>query len=127
MSTSLFAELDPPYATIVADPPWQYDEGWPKSNGQGQRGNTELGPGGAYASTTEFVLFCRRGHLPPLRRCDSTWWQWSRDGHSRKPSGFLDVVEAVSPGPYVELFARAPRLGWDSWGKGYEIDGVTQP
>jgi N6-adenosine-specific RNA methylase IME4 len=40
--------------------------------------------------------------------------------HSRKPDAFLDLVEHVSPGPYVELFARAPRLGWDSWGKGYE-------
>lgn len=27
----------------------------------------------------------------------------------------------VSPGPYVELFCRAPILGWDSWGKGYEL------
>lgn len=41
--------------------------------------------------------------------------------HSLKPAAFLDAVERVSPGPYVELFARAPRLGWDSWGKGYEI------
>ena len=29
-------------------------------------------------------------------------------------------VERVSPGPYVELFARSPRLGWDSWGHGWE-------
>jgi len=26
------------------------------------------------------------------------------------------VVEQVSPGPYVELFARRHRLGWDVWG-----------
>ena len=37
-----------------------------------------------------------------------------------KPAGFMDLVERVSPGPYVELFARQPRLGWDSWGHGYE-------
>ena len=40
--------------------------------------------------------------------------------HSHKPGCFLDLVESVTPGPYVELFARAPRLGWDSWGYGYE-------
>lgn len=36
--------------------------------------------------------------------------------HSRKPDAFLDLVEAVSPGPYLELFARRQRLGWDTWG-----------
>lgn len=79
-----------------------------------------IGPGGAFSVTTEFALFCRRGSLPAKQRVDSTWWQWSRAGHSVKPAGFLDIVEQVSPGPYVELFARAPRLGWDSWGFGFE-------
>src|SRR5262252_7278137 len=36
--------------------------------------------------------------------------------HSQKPEHFLDMVEMVSPGPYVELFARRHRLGWDVWG-----------
>jgi N6-adenosine-specific RNA methylase IME4 len=36
--------------------------------------------------------------------------------HSRKPDVFLDLVEQVSPGPYVELFARRARFGWDYWG-----------
>jgi N6-adenosine-specific RNA methylase IME4 len=36
--------------------------------------------------------------------------------HSAKPEAFLDLVEAVSPGPYLELFARRNRLGWDTWG-----------
>jgi N6-adenosine-specific RNA methylase IME4 len=80
-----------------------------------------IGPGGAFSNTTEFVLFCRRGTLAPTSRVDTTWWTWPRGRHSVKPSAFLDLVEAVSPGPYVELFARAPRLGWDSWGKGYEL------
>lgn len=37
-------------------------------------------------------------------------------GHSVKPECFLDYVERVSPGPYVELFARRQRFGWDTWG-----------
>lgn len=36
--------------------------------------------------------------------------------HSAKPDVFLDLVEQVSPGPYLELFARRNRLGWDTWG-----------
>lgn len=81
-----------------------------------------LGPPGPYASTVEFILFCRRGSLTPTARLNTTWWGWKRpeDGtgpcHSRKPDGFLDVVEQVSPGPYVELFARRARFGWDYYG-----------
>jgi N6-adenosine-specific RNA methylase IME4 len=61
---------------------------------------------------------------PPARerlRVATTWWEWPRGRHSEKPGAFLDIVESVSPGPYVELFARAPRLGWDHWGRGYEM------
>jgi N6-adenosine-specific RNA methylase IME4 len=36
--------------------------------------------------------------------------------HSRKPDAFLDLVEQVSPGPYLEMFARRARFGWDYWG-----------
>lgn len=84
-----------------------------------------IGPGGAFSNTTEFVLYCRRGSLHYRSRIDTTWFAWPRGRHSEKPPAFLDIVEAVSPGPYVELFARAPRLGWDSWGKGYETPEAT--
>lgn len=36
--------------------------------------------------------------------------------YSQKPEAFLDLVEQVSPSPYLELFARRQRLGWDTWG-----------
>lgn len=75
-----------------------------------------LGLGGAYSLTTEHVLFARRGKLPPKRRWTTTWWQWPRGRHSAKPDAFQDIVEQVSPGPYLELFARRQRLGWDTWG-----------
>lgn len=81
-----------------------------------------VGFGGAFTTTTEFVLFSRRGTLPHKQRQDSSWWNWSRVyenghiAHSRKPDAFLDLVEATSPGPYLELFARRQRLGWDTWG-----------
>jgi N6-adenosine-specific RNA methylase IME4 len=45
-----------------------------------------------------------------------TWHRWPRAGHSVKPDSFFDLVESVSPGPYLELFARRERVGWHSWG-----------
>jgi N6-adenosine-specific RNA methylase IME4 len=75
-----------------------------------------IGLGGAYSLTTEHILFCRRGTLPALQRIDTTWWQWPRGRHSAKPEAFLDLVETVSPGPYLEMFARRARFGWDYWG-----------
>ena len=36
--------------------------------------------------------------------------------HSRKPDEIYDIIEACSPGPYLELFARFPRKAWAQWG-----------
>lgn len=52
----------------------------------------------------------------PRKRWNTTWFEWPRGTHSQKPEAFLDLVEATSPGPYLELFARRNRLGWDTWG-----------
>jgi N6-adenosine-specific RNA methylase IME4 len=75
-----------------------------------------MGAGGAYALTTEYALFARRGGGAYEQRHPTSWFQWPRGPHSRKPEAFLDIVEQVSPGPYVELFARRARFGWDYWG-----------
>jgi N6-adenosine-specific RNA methylase IME4 len=84
-----------------------------------------LGSGARFRQNVEYVIFGTRGAgLPITRRDVGAWHEWPRAGHSVKPSAFGDLVESVSPGPYVELFARAPRLGWDSWGHGYET-GAT--
>lgn len=39
-----------------------------------------------------------------------------RREHSRKPDCVYGRIEKLLHGPYVELFARQPRDGWDSWG-----------
>ena len=75
-----------------------------------------LGTGGGYALTTEYALFARRGRGAYEQRHPTSWWNWKRGQHSAKPEAFLDVVEQVSPGPYLELFARRARFGWDYWG-----------
>ena len=58
----------------------------------------------------------KKGKPLAIARADSTWFTWPRGRHSAKPDAFLDLVEQVSPGPYLELFARRNRLGWDTWG-----------
>ena len=241
--TDIFAELSPPYSTIVADPPWPYEDSptkWQRDAGK-TRGLsystmslTELGrlpvaqlgtadahlflwttqrflwdargladfwgfntihvcvwckevalhcTGGAFPPNVEFLLVCRRrwgsvirnarealgistvemermvrgGHSTglgarweesssfprpehwtglraalcvdfavggDLKRATSSWWKWPRGSHSTKPAGFMDVVDAIAPEPRIELFSREPRLGWDSWGHGYEL-GVS--
>lgn len=53
----------------------------------------------------------------PLRaRVDTRWFTWPRGPHSAKPDAFYDMVEQVSPGPYLEMFARRARFGWDYFG-----------
>jgi N6-adenosine-specific RNA methylase IME4 len=181
--------LSPPYATIVADPPWRYNvtrglpaRGYKPSTADahystmsmeeiaalpvgeladrdahlylwvtnirlfGDRGRRELQPidiargwgfeyrtmltwvktgrigvGFYFRGATEHVLFCTRGKapIPPSLR-ESNVIVAPRGRHSQKPGAFLDKVARVSPSPYVELFARQPRFGWDSWGWGYE-------
>jgi N6-adenosine-specific RNA methylase IME4 len=186
--------LNPPYATIVADPPWMYqkDPG-AKNEGQGPVSQAEscystltneqisalpvkdlvadaghlylwftnpgmfggrfsdvtpkdiaetwgfefktiltwVKPGGGgmgwfFRGQTEHVLFATRGGKDaaiPANIREPNVIDSRKAGHSQKPGAFFDLVERVSPGPYVELFARQPRLGWDHWGLG--IEGVA--
>lgn len=196
----VFADLCPPYSTIVADPPWQYRSSaittrtspgtacaednystmtntdlaelpvsslaaddahcymWvtnPKMFGDRTRSGPapvdileawgfryittltwlkipgQLGMGFYFRGQTEHVLFGVRGHAPiPSDQRQRNYFedggfvQAATRGHSVKPDLFLDLVEHVSPGPYLEMFARSPRLGWDAWGNGYEIGAV---
>jgi N6-adenosine-specific RNA methylase IME4 len=193
----VFAELSPPYGTIVADPPWPtgaagsgYVSGIAQRMGSGGRrrratrlgyttmaladiyalpvedlaapnaalwlwvtaGHNRAGVGvrcaeawgftvvgefvwckpnyglGAFPRPQhETLLVCRRGRVDFGRRNVGSVQRWrqhyttnSGKTHSAKPDGAGDLIEARSPGPYVELFSRRPRLGWDSWGHGYE-------
>jgi N6-adenosine-specific RNA methylase IME4 len=75
-----------------------------------------VGLGDTFRLTTEFVLFARRGHLDHKRIVPTTWFDWPRSQHSVKPDAFYELVESVTPGPYVDLFARTSRSGWDVWG-----------
>jgi N6-adenosine-specific RNA methylase IME4 len=39
-----------------------------------------------------------------------------RREHSRKPELVHERIERLVAGPYLEMFARASRPGWDGWG-----------
>jgi N6-adenosine-specific RNA methylase IME4 len=76
----------------------------------------QIGMGNYFRSRTEHILFAIRGELGTQRRDISNVVEAKRTQHSRKPDAFYDLVEAQSPGPYLEMFARRRRLGWDNWG-----------
>lgn len=76
-----------------------------------------IGMGNYFRGNTEHILFGVRGSLPLLRHDLGTWFSASRpDRHSAKPEDFYRMVEACSPGPWLEMFARSQRNGWVQWG-----------
>lgn len=77
-----------------------------------------VGLGWWFRGSTEHVLFGVRGDAPiPPERRERNLFEGAVTAHSAKPDSFLDLVERVSPGPYLEMFARSARLGdWSYWG-----------
>lgn len=76
------------------------------------------GVGFYFRNVTELILFGVRGRmrtLAPGRRQTNILITKKRE-HSRKPDEVFDIIENCSPGPYLELFARFHREGWDQWG-----------
>lgn len=99
---------------------------WCKSHGLGRPPYT----------ATEHIIMARRGQpsrshatkaLTTLAGGHGVWIQekrvlnwfqtFTKLRHSEKPNESYDVIESLSPGPYVELFSRKKREGWDAWGK----------
>ena len=180
----VWADLNPPYNTIVADPPWRYNKTAGEQHTRSGRGrsaerhygtmtpeelvalpvanlaadvahlylwvtNPKLrlgfdvmeawgfnyrtaltwvktsangapirgGLGWYFRGGTEHVLFGTKGRavIPAaIRQPNVVMAQRSR--HSAKPDAFFSLVEAVSPAPFCELFARSHRDGWSCWG-----------
>lgn len=76
------------------------------------------GVGFYFRNVTELVLVGVRGSMRTLRpgRTQVNLLATRKREHSRKPDEIYDIIEACSPGPYLELFARFPRNGWTQWG-----------
>ena len=83
------------------------------------------GVGFYFRNVTELLLLGVRGRLRTLApgRRQVNILAAAKGPHSRKPEGFYDIIEACSPGPYLELFARSPRANWTQWGD--ELDPET--
>lgn len=81
-------------------------------------GSDGRGVGFYFRNVTELVLFGVKGQmrtLPPGRTQVNLFSTRKRE-HSRKPDELYDIIEACSPGPYLEMFARYGRPGWTLWG-----------
>ena len=81
-------------------------------------GPDRRGVGFYFRNVTEIVLFGVKGSmrtLQPGRSMPNIVSSRKRE-HSRKPDELYEVIEQCSPGPYLELFARTKRAGWDVWG-----------
>lgn len=94
------------------------------------------GVGFYFRNVTEVLLFGvktkRKSEtyrtLPPARSQVNIIRAMKRE-HSRKPDEFVTLIERCSEGPFLELFARGDREGWDMWGnqadESYEPDWTT--
>jgi N6-adenosine-specific RNA methylase IME4 len=74
---------------------------------------------GQFQCNTESLLVCRKGGPAgnAIGKTGGTWFQWPRGRrHSEKPAESFALVERCSPGPYLEMFARSRRPGWEAWG-----------
>lgn len=89
-------------------------------------GPDRRGVGFYFRNVTEVILFGVRGKnartLQPGRSQENIISTQKRE-HSRKPDEQYNLIEACSPGPFIELFARGSRKGWFGWGN--QADAYT--
>lgn len=82
-------------------------------------GSDGRGVGFYFRNVTELMLFGVRGKnartLAP-GRTQVNYLSSRKREHSRKPDEQYSIIEACSPGPYLELFARGERRRWTVWG-----------
>jgi N6-adenosine-specific RNA methylase IME4 len=91
-------------------------------------GSDGRGVGFYFRNVTEIILFGVRGRnartLAP-GRSQVNYLSSRKREHSRKPDEQYPLIEACSPGPYLELFARGARPRWTIWG--HQADETYAP
>lgn len=89
---------------------------WAKRRKDG--GPDGRGVGFYFRNVTELLLFGVHGSMRTLApgRSQVNMIETRKREHSRKPDEQYDLIEACSPGAYLELFARHARPGWTVWG-----------
>lgn len=98
---------------------------WAKRRKDG--GPDGRGVGFYFRNVTELLLFGVRGSMRTLApaRSQVNMIETRKREHSRKPDEQFALIEACSPGPFLELFARYPQPGWTAWGD--EADAEVAP
>jgi len=87
---------------------------WAKTNRDGL--GFFMGSGYWTRANPEMCLLATRGKP---KRLDGSVRQLiidKRREHSRKPDQMYHHIERLVEGPYIELFARTTKEGWDCWG-----------
>jgi N6-adenosine-specific RNA methylase IME4 len=75
-----------------------------------------IGTGYWTRANPEQCLLFTRGHPKRLSAAVRKLIVAPRREHSRKPDECRASIERLVAGPYVELFSRESRSGWDCWG-----------
>ncbi|HEU4961121.1 MAG TPA: MT-A70 family methyltransferase [Sphingomonas sp.] len=91
-------------------------------------GSDGRGVGFYFRNVTELLLFGVRGKnartLAP-GRSQVNMIQSRKREHSRKPDEQYRIIEDCSWGPYLEMFSRGTRNGWEAWGN--QADDAYKP
>jgi N6-adenosine-specific RNA methylase IME4 len=90
---------------------------WVKLNSAAKR-DTDYFTGLGYwtRANPEQCLLATRGKPPRQAKDVKRLVVEKRREHSRKPDCVRERVERLVAGPYLELFARETKPGWDCWG-----------
>lgn len=88
---------------------------WVKIDSSGKPINN--GMGFYFRGATEHILFGTKGKFKiDIKNRIPNIIMAKRDAHSRKPILAYEMIERVTTGDRLELFARNKRLGWNTWG-----------
>jgi N6-adenosine-specific RNA methylase IME4 len=76
----------------------------------------QMGMGNYLRLSHEYLMLGIRGKLPVANHSTLSWASYDRSRHSAKPPQVRAMVESLSPGPRLELFARELVPGWTVYG-----------
>ena len=90
-------------------------------------GSDGRGVGFYFRNVTELILFGVRGSIRTKQsgRTQVNLIATRKREHSRKPDELYNIIEACSPAPYLELFARHKRNNWTQWGNEIQESPLT--
>lgn len=97
---------------------------WVKTTKHGKR---HMGPGSVVRGEHETCLIGKRGN--PVRKNKGVRSVLTAQVgiHSAKPDTMYDLIESIADGPYLELFSRVIRPGWERIGNQIRMDPTPDP